>query len=159
MEGTRHGNPLVWDIKFFSLLLEVMKFSCLTKNYNPCNQYVSPIEHHEAIGDDKHVNGISLILETQTTLVAFTAFSHWNDHLSKPELIVIAATRKPSLLVFSFINGVVTHVGTWPLHHSVKSLELCVVELSRKVIVIPQNPRASIDIYNFESHNSSSQFW
>lgn len=98
-------------------------------------------------------------IQSYERLVALTTFSEWNDKLGRPELIVIVATRLPSLQSYSFTNETVLNLGRWPLPNTVKSLELCTVEMSRKIIVVAENNHAPVDIYNFEVDHNSSQLW
>ncbi|CAG7730461.1 unnamed protein product [Allacma fusca] len=107
---------------------------------------------------DEYFNEIAFINASEE-LVALTVFSVWDDYRSMSELVIIVATVKASLHSYSFANSTVTHLGSWPLHHPVKSLELCTVDLMKKIIVVPQDPRGSVDIYNFKVDGNSSQLW
>ena len=90
-----------------------------------------------------------------------TSFTRWNDAKSRPEVILVVTTTKPSITVYRFVDDAIEQIsGEWPLHSQINMIDATYTDHSNQIVLTPQDPKESVDVYNIDINNGdSAQVW
>lgn len=74
-------------------------------------------------------------------------------------MIIMVASTEPSIVVLKSTGEGIEELGSFPLHFQVKTVTVCDVESSEKIMIVPEDSNLPITIYNVDIKAETVHLW